>query len=225
MVYKSISITKYKHRKKFKIGYFTQECLSVLFSITISFVFIIFCCSNVHKDSNEIKSVDPPKIEQQTPLPKSVSQQQNKTIKQDNETPKDTQPKANPKQIKFAEPIPAWSQNITSHFGDLEDRNRAHKGLDIAMPSGTPIKAVLDGTITISEENSPSYGKYIEITHNDTLKTRYAHCSELKVKNGDKVKQGDIIALVGSTGDSTGPHLHLEVIKNNIKVDPEQYLK
>lgn len=227
MIYKSVSISKNSvDRKKSPMSIFTQECLSIVSCIFVGFVFIIFCCSNTPQ-TDKVENSSKTTITQTQNITPKETKEITTDDKQTSETT--TQNTNTTQEIKFSEPIPAWSQNISSHFGDREDPINGgaeyHKGLDIAMPQGTPIKAVFDGTVTISEENSPSYGKYIEITHSDTLKTRYAHCSELKVKNGDKIKQGDVIALVGSTGNSTGPHLHLEVIENNVKVDPEKYLK
>ena len=215
MIYRSISISKTATRKtKSPMSIFTQECLSIISCIFVGFIFIIFCCSNTPKINKSENSSNTASTQTQNITPKEIKTDDKQT------TETTTQNTNADQEIKFSEPIPAWSQNISSHFGDREDPINGgaeyHKGLDIAMPQGTPIKAVLDGTVTISEENSPSYGKYIEITHSNTLKTRYAHCSELKVKNGDKVKQGDVIALVGSTGNSTGPHLHLEAIENNV---------
>lgn len=237
MIYKSISVSKQKPAEKTTLFYLTQDILSIIACLTIGFVFIIFCLSNPTKSNTNISNDIAQTISTQT---KSMLQSIPTTsyINQSNPQPQPPAPEptqdnqiqeSSLQQIKFAEPIPAWNQHITSHFGQRENPihsgNEYHKGLDIAMPTGTPIKAVLDGTVTISEENSKSYGKYIEITHSDTLKTRYAHCSELKVKKGDTVHQGDIIALVGSTGNSTGPHLHLEAIENGVKVNPEKYLQ
>ncbi|MEM7618090.1 MAG: peptidoglycan DD-metalloendopeptidase family protein [Pseudomonadota bacterium] len=97
--------------------------------------------------------------------------------------------------------------------------NKMHKGVDFAAPTGTPIYAAGDGVIEKSGWVS-GYGKYIRVRHNSKLKTAYAHMSKIKVKNGQRVKQGDVIGLVGSTGRSTGPHLHYEVISNGKQVNP-----
>lgn len=108
---------------------------------------------------------------------------------------------------------------ISSYWGD----NRGHKGMDFASPEGTDIYAVADGVVTIATKSS-SYGNYIEIEHKDGIRTRYAHASKLLVSKDEIVKQGDHIAEVGSTGRSTGNHLHFEVWKNDERVDPAPYL-
>ncbi len=108
---------------------------------------------------------------------------------------------------------------ISSYWGD----GRGHKGMDFATPKGTDIYAVADGVVTISTYSS-SYGYYIEIKHKDGTLTRYAHASKLLVSVGDTVKQGEHIAEVGSTGRSTGNHLHFEVWKNGTRVNPASYL-
>lgn len=94
-----------------------------------------------------------------------------------------------------------------------------HRAIDYAAPIGTPIRAVGDGLITYAGWNGP-YGNFISIRHNGTYSTNYAHLSRFAVKNGQRVKQGQIIGYVGSTGFSTGPHLHYEMVKNGIKVNP-----
>ena len=97
--------------------------------------------------------------------------------------------------------------------------NKMHKGMDFAAPTGTPIYAAGDGVVERAGR-AGSYGKYIRIRHNSKLKTAYAHMSKIKVKNGARVTQGQVIGYVGSTGRSTGPHLHYEVIKNGKQVNP-----
>lgn len=94
-----------------------------------------------------------------------------------------------------------------------------HRAIDYAAPMGTPIRAVGDGTIARASWNG-SYGNFISIRHNGTYTTNYAHLSRYAVKSGQRVKQGDIIGYVGSTGFSTGPHLHYEMVKNGVKVNP-----
>jgi murein DD-endopeptidase MepM/ murein hydrolase activator NlpD len=94
-----------------------------------------------------------------------------------------------------------------------------HRAIDYAAPIGTPIRAVGDGLITYVGWNG-SYGNFISLRHNGTYITNYAHLSRFAVKNGQRVKQGDIIGYVGSTGFSTGPHLHYEMVKNGIKINP-----
>lgn len=113
---------------------------------------------------------------------------------------------------------------ITSRFGNRESiRSYGHTGLDIGAPKGTKIKAAASGTV-IFAGTSGGYGKVVKISHGSGIKTYYAHCSKLYVKEGQKVNAGDVIAAVGSTGNSTGNHLHFEVIKNGVELNPQHYL-
>ncbi len=98
-----------------------------------------------------------------------------------------------------------------------------HNGIDIAAEKGTDIYATLDGTVTLAGF-STTYGYYIIISHSENVETLYAHCSKLKVEKGDIVKKGDLIGLVGSTGRSTGPHLHFEIRVGGYRIDPEWML-
>lgn len=102
-------------------------------------------------------------------------------------------------------------------------RVSTHTGLDIAATTGTPIKVVADGTVTFAKYNG-SYGNLVKIDHGEGVETWYGHTSKMYVKVGQKVKAGDIIAAVGSTGNSTGPHLHLEIRINGEHVNPQDYL-
>lgn len=88
---------------------------------------------------------------------------------------------------------------------------RMHRGIDVANRVGTPIKAVAEGTVSYSRWNDGGYGYLVEITHPDGTVTLYAHNSRLMVREGQYVQQGDVISLMGSTGRSTGPHLHFEI--------------
>ena len=88
---------------------------------------------------------------------------------------------------------------------------RMHRGIDIAAPVGTPVVAAADGTVTYSRWNSGGYGYLVEVTHADGTTTLYAHNSRLLVAEGEVVRQGQTLSLMGSTGRSTGPHLHFEV--------------
>ncbi len=94
-----------------------------------------------------------------------------------------------------------------------------HRAIDYAAPAGTPIRSVGDGTVVFAGWNG-SYGNMVSVRHNGTYSTNYAHMSKMAVKKGAKVKQGDIIGYVGSTGFSTGPHLHYEMVKNGVKINP-----
>ena len=116
------------------------------------------------------------------------------------------------------------SGRITSRFGERSSiRTSTHTGLDIACETGTEIKSVADGKVIFAERNG-AYGNLVKIDHGNGVETWYAHCSKIIVKVGDEVKSGDNIAEVGSTGNSTGPHLHLEIRIDGIAVNPQQYL-
>jgi len=95
-----------------------------------------------------------------------------------------------------------------------------HRAIDYAAPIGTPIRAVGDGTVTYAGLSSVGYGNLTSIRHNGTYSTNYAHQSRIIVRYGQKVKQGEIIGYVGSTGLSTGPHLHYEMVKHGVKINP-----
>ena len=126
----------------------------------------------------------------------------------------------------FIWPCPA-SGRISSAFGDrsspTEGASTNHKGLDIPAPSGSSIVAAADGKVVISTY-SYSAGNYIMIDHGGGLTTVYMHCSQLLVKEGETVKQGQTIAKVGSTGYSTGPHLHFGVRSGGSYVNPSGYV-
>ena len=117
---------------------------------------------------------------------------------------------------------------ITSAFGNREDpfsgEKSVHYGIDIGADEGEQIFAVLPGVVKEVGENT-SYGKYVLLDHGDDISSRYAHCSELIVKNGEEVKRGQCVALVGSTGYATGNHLHLEFLIGQEKYDPQPLLK
>lgn len=115
---------------------------------------------------------------------------------------------------------------VTSRYGAREATevvSANHQGIDIGANTGTIITAAMDGTVTLASEEG-EYGKHIDITNGEVL-TRYAHCSELLVKEGQKVKKGQKIAKVGQTGRATGPHLHFEIRRDNRVVNPEYVLK
>lgn len=113
---------------------------------------------------------------------------------------------------------------LSSRFGARSGiRSSAHTGLDIATASGTPVKAAASGTVTFSGWKG-SYGNMLVISHGNGVQTYYAHCSALYVSAGATVTQGQTIAAVGSTGNSTGPHLHLEIRVNGVAYNPQNYL-
>ena len=114
---------------------------------------------------------------------------------------------------------------ITSRFGNFESiRSSSHKGIDIGAPNGTPIKAAADGTVTFAGSTSGGYGNLVVISHGNGIETYYGHCSKVYVTKGQTVSAGEVIAAVGSTGFSTGNHLHFEIRKNDSQVNPELYV-
>ena len=129
----------------------------------------------------------------------------------------------------FCSPIgPNWRNIVTSEFGYRRDpftgKKKGHGGMDLAVPTGTPVRAALPGTVTVSTYNQGGYGYYIMIDHGNGLATLYGHCSQLIARVGRTVEAGDVIALSGSTGRSTGPHLHFEVRVNGERTNPRSYL-
>jgi murein DD-endopeptidase MepM/ murein hydrolase activator NlpD len=100
---------------------------------------------------------------------------------------------------------------------------RMHEGIDLAASQGTPIRAAKSGTVVLAEETG-NYGLLVKVNHGDGLETQYAHCSKALVEAGQRVEEGETIALVGSTGRSTGSHLHFEVISEGQNQNPEHYL-
>jgi murein DD-endopeptidase MepM/ murein hydrolase activator NlpD len=118
---------------------------------------------------------------------------------------------------------PISSGIISSSYGERKDpfsqKTRWHSGTDIAAKQGSKIFSTGDGLITFAGERG-HYGMLVEVQHSDGYTTRYAHCKELLVSVGDTVKKGQSIALVGSTGRSTGPHVHYEVAMNGKTIDP-----
>ena len=123
--------------------------------------------------------------------------------------------------ITLIEPVQG---RITAKYGEKSSvRSSVHPGLDIAAPGGTPIKAAASGTVVFSGRKG-SFGKMLVISHGNGVQTYYAHCSKLLANVGDKVSQGEVIANVGSTGNSTGNHLHLEVRVNGQSYNPQKYV-
>lgn len=113
---------------------------------------------------------------------------------------------------------------ITSRYGanDTSIRNHAHTGIDIGAPNGTSIKAAASGKVTFSGVMG-GYGNLIIIDHGNNIQTYYGHCSKLYAKVGENVQAGDVIAAVGSTGNSNGNHLHFEIRKNGTAINPQRY--
>ena len=121
-------------------------------------------------------------------------------------------------------PTKGW---LTSYFGTRKSpftgRRVMHEGLDIAANVGTPVVATADGVIA-RVDYSPSYGKTVVIDHGYGYRTIFGHNSKILVKSGQRVKRGDVVAQVGNTGQSTGPHLHYELRLNGVPIDPRKTL-
>ncbi len=132
---------------------------------------------------------------------------------------KKTSPTVKPRKGFFIWPTKG---TLTSRFGMRNGRK--HEGIDIAAPKGTPIHSAADGNVVFSGWGPTGYGKMVIIKHKHHLTTLYAHNSKLLVKKGSRVKQGQKISLMGSTGRSTGPHLHFEVRNDTHPKDPIKYL-
>ena len=122
---------------------------------------------------------------------------------------------------------PVATGYVSSTFGKRRDpingHQRHHRGIDIAAKHGSKIHTIASGFVTFSGKKG-GYGNVIDIHHSDSLKSRYAHLDTIKVKKGEVVRKGDIVATMGKTGRATGSHLHLEVWKNNRPVNPESYI-
>jgi len=119
---------------------------------------------------------------------------------------------------------------ISSKFGYRvhpvsRKKHSFHSGIDIAAPSGTPVKAAADGIVKISKYNRNGYGNLIVVSHEKGLSTYYGHLSRRGKRTGQRVKKGEVIGKVGSTGRSTGPHLHFEIRRGNTALNPDAFLR
>ena len=121
----------------------------------------------------------------------------------------------------FINPLPKGK--VTAHFGKTEKQQKFHQGIDLKAPEGTIVRAAADGQVTKAEYNK-GYGHQVEITHQDGLKTTYAHLLSFDVKPGDTVKSGQDIGKVGKSGKTHKPHLHFEVWRKKKRVDPKKFV-
>ncbi len=166
-----------------------------------------------NQEELDTKDVEVVKAEIQTKVEEIIEEQEEQEII-------DAMPEVNGIKLATA-PI---TGTITSRYGSSSSiRSSAHTGLDIAATSGTDIKVVADGTVTFASYNG-SYGNLVKVDHGNGVETWYAHTSKMYVTVGQEVKAGDVIAAVGSTGNSTGPHLHFEIRINGEHVNPQLYL-
>jgi murein DD-endopeptidase MepM/ murein hydrolase activator NlpD len=130
---------------------------------------------------------------------------------------KDMLPNSNPINAAFNSSSYGW------RIDPFNGSKAFHEGLDFTANTGTPIRAAADGIVSATEQGG-AYGKLVKIEHGAGLETRYAHTSKILVKVGERVIKGQIVAEVGSTGRSTGPHLHYEIRLNGASLDPRKYL-
>lgn len=123
---------------------------------------------------------------------------------------------------------PVSTNRLTSAFGPrihpILGGVRAHSGVDLAAAAGTPVRATADGVVARAGW-AGGYGLLVAISHSSAMTTRYGHMSRLAVSPGDRVRKNDVIGYVGSTGRSTGPHLHYEVLVNGRAVNPMSYMR
>ena len=127
----------------------------------------------------------------------------------------------------YPEGRPVRDSWISSYFGRRADPftgfSAVHKGLDFAGPEGTKVMTVAAGLVTFAGDR-PGFGEMVEINHGNGLATRYCHNEKLLVRQGEMVRKGQEVSLMGSTGRSTGPHLHFEVLKDGAQVDPLRFI-
>ena len=127
----------------------------------------------------------------------------------------------------YPEGRPVQDSWISSYFGRRADPftgySAVHKGLDFAGPEGTKVMTVAAGLVTFAGDR-PGFGEMVEINHGNGLATRYCHNVKLLVRQGEMVRKGQEVSLMGSTGRSTGPHLHFEVLKDGAQVDPLRFI-
>lgn len=155
------------------------------------------------------------------------AEEESRRAEENGETVPETPSEGGNTNTGFIWPLPD-SKRITSYYGSRVDpvtgeKGAFHSGLDVGAPTGTDIVAAAEGTVTVAGYTSIN-GNYIKIYHGNGITTAYCHCSVLEVEAGEKVSQGQVIAKVGSTGKSTGPHLHFGVAKDGTYVDPLGYV-
>ena len=175
--------------------------------------------------ASQAGNLDPSKVQAVPGTDKTASAK----TSPDNQSSKSSATKTSPVATgKFTSPVPLNKARESSSFGNryhpIYGRQRFHAGVDLAVPIGTAVKAA-DGGIVSFAGTRGGYGNFVEIDHGNGTKTRYGHLSQLNVRAGQAVKPGQGIALSGSSGQSTGPHLHFEIRENNQPVDPANYVK
>lgn len=128
--------------------------------------------------------------------------------------------------VRFIRPVANYA--INSRFGSRhlagEAHARAHQGVDIAAPTGTPVLATAEGVVVASGYDAGGYGNYVEVRHANGVRSFYGHLSRIEVRSGETVEVGERIGRVGSTGYSTGPHLHFEIRRGDARLNPVRYM-
>ncbi len=120
-------------------------------------------------------------------------------------------------------PVDYPAMYMSSPYGEIRPGGRRHRGVDIAVPRGTPVMAAASGA-TVFAGRQGNYGNIIILCHGNGYETAYAHLDRILAKRGSRVRRGAVIGLVGATGNATGPHLHYEVRKNGVDINPMPYL-
>ena len=186
------------------------------------------------EQKTEQPKVEPEKEQKAEPKAEPQKEQKTEPKKETKTEPKNEQPKTEPKKTEtksnngnIPSGKPCTYTRISSPFGErihpVYGKKSFHKGIDLAAPNGTPIYATADGVVAFAGVCN-GYGNFIKLNHQNGYKTGYAHMSSMVVKTNDKVKKGDLIGYVGSTGTSTGNHLHYEVYYNDQVTDPAKTL-
>lgn len=174
----------------------------------------------IHSQTGESRTPDPMAESGATPPPEVVSVAYTGAALPDNTT-------MDWYNLHLNQTVTPVLSHITSDFGwrdnPMERGEKFHYGLDLAAPEGTDVLAFAAGTVDYIGEND-SYGQYLQLDHGGGIKSFYAHCSKLCVRQGQTVAAGEKVAESGSTGNVTGPHLHFELKKNNVQLNPAYYI-
>ncbi len=127
-----------------------------------------------------------------------------------------------PSEIPNGWPVERSKVVVTAEFGVPRGSSR-HEGIDLAAPAGTPVRVTADGRVIIAEKDG-LYGRTILVDHGNGYRTRYAHLKKIETKQGKRVRRGEQIGRVGKSGNASGAHLHYEVLRNGVPVNPRGYL-
>lgn len=130
--------------------------------------------------------------------------------------------RSSPPTVPTGWPVEYGTVTVTAEFGASRGSVR-HQGIDLAAPAGTPVRATADGTVIVAERQK-RYGRTVVVDHGGGFRTRYAHLKRIETKQGRRVRRGDVIGRVGKSGNASGAHLHYEVLRNGVPVDPRPYL-